>query len=439
MPIELTNATEASDPTPDPGWGAAKRVGFRFVCSLFALCLFTRVLLTNAEADGDFNPAAAMVQGLCARFWAPVIVWTGHHVLHVQRHLAYEADGNSDGIYGHVQWFAITLLAVLAAMVWTLASRKPGSYARLLDWLRVALRYSLGFKMLGYGMVKVLFVQFSFPGLYVLRAPYGDFNPMAVLWNFMGYSSTYTFFAGAVEVVGAVPLFFRRTTTLGALITGGALVNVFMLDISYGVPEKLDVLWMLATKLFILWPDLRRLTNVLLLNTPVLAGGLIAPGQRTWMSKLDPAVKFLVIAYAVVPITLMAGKYRAEHNTRSPLYGIYRVDEFTRNGQVLAPLTTDTNRWAEVIFLSPSETRIKLMDDSWHWHDTESDPTGSKLTLFANEKKEKNFFECSRTGTERLRLRGSWAGASVAVTLKRLDDTKLPLIRSKRRWINGFP
>jgi hypothetical protein len=57
--------------------------------------------------------------------------------------------------------------------------------------------------------------------------------------------------------VGAVPLFFRRTTTLGALITGGALVNVFMLDISYDVPEKLDVLWMLATTLFILWADLR--------------------------------------------------------------------------------------------------------------------------------------------------------------------------------------
>ena len=439
MPIELTNATQASDPTPGPGWGATKRVSFRFVFSLFALCLFTRLLLPQAETDAEFNPAAAMVQGLCARLWAPVIVWTGHPVLQMQRHLAYEAGGNADGIYGHVQWFAITMLAILAAMVWTLASRKPGSYARLLDGLRVALRYSLGFEMLVYGIFKVLLVQFSFPGLDVLRAPYGDFHPMSVLWNFMGYSSTYTFFAGAVEVVGAVPLFFRPTTTLGALITGGALVNVLMLDISYDVPEKLDVLWMLATTLFILWPDLRRLTNMLLLNTPVPAASLIAPGQRTWMSKLDLVVKSLVIAYAVVPITLLAAKYRAEHNTRSSLYGIYKVEEFTRNGQVLPPLTTDTNRWAEVIFLSPSETRIKLMDDSWHWHDTESDPTGSKLTLVANERKEKNFFECARTGTEELLLRGSWAGASVAVTLKRLDETKLPLIRSKRRWINGFP
>jgi hypothetical protein len=47
---------------------------------------------------------------------------------------------------------------------------------------------------------------------------------------------------------------------------------------------------------------------------------------------------------------------------------------------VLAPLTTDTNRWAEVIFSSPTETRIKLMDDSWHWHDTESNSTGSNPT-----------------------------------------------------------
>src|SRR5580700_2824999 len=48
VPIELTNATQASDPAPDPGWGAAKRVGFRFVFSLFALCLFTRLLLAHA-------------------------------------------------------------------------------------------------------------------------------------------------------------------------------------------------------------------------------------------------------------------------------------------------------------------------------------------------------------------------------------------------------
>jgi hypothetical protein len=437
--IELTNATQASDPAPDPGWGAAKRVGFRFVFSLFALCLFTRLLLAHAGMEAEFNPAAAMVQGLCARLWAPVIVWTGHHVLHVQSHLAYVANGNSDGIYGHVEWFAITMLAALAAMVWTLASRKPGSYARLLDGLRVALRYSLGIEMLWYGIFKLLLVQFSFPGLYVLRAPYGDLDPMGVLWTFMGCSSTYTIFAGAVEVVGGVPLFFRRSTTLGALITGGALVNVFMLDISYDVPEKLDVLWMLAATLFILWPDLRRLTHLLLLNNPVPAAGLIAPGHPTWMSKLNRVVKFLVIAYAVVLATLTASSFRVKYKTRSPLYGIYKVEEFTRNGQVLPPLTTDTNRWAEVIFSSRSKTQIKLMDDSWHWHVTESDPTGSKLTLFANQRKETNFFECSRSGAEKLLLRGSWAGASVAVTLKRLDETNLPLIQSERRWINGFP
>ena len=48
-------------------------------------------------------------------------------------------------------------------------------------------------------------------------------------------------------------------------------------------------------------------------------------------------------------------------------------------------------------------------------------------------------FKGSRTGAEHLLLRGSWAGASVAVTLKRLDETNLPLIQCERRWIDGFP
>ncbi|MGH7973235.1 MAG: hypothetical protein ACREIC_31340 [Limisphaerales bacterium] len=185
MTIDSMESPRETAPAAGAGWGATKRVGFRFVFSFFVLCLFTRVVIAQAEMEADFNPGAALVQGLYARFWAPMIVWTGRHLLCMHRPLAYEPEGNSDGIYGHVQTFAVAVLAALATTVWTLASRKPVSYARLLDWLRVALRYGLGFRMLTYGMVKVLRVQFSFPGLDILRVPYGDFSPMTVLWTFM--------------------------------------------------------------------------------------------------------------------------------------------------------------------------------------------------------------------------------------------------------------
>lgn len=55
----------------------------------------------------------------------------------------------------------------------------------------------------------------------------------------MGYSRTYTIFAGAGEVIGGVLLFFRRTTTLGALILCGVLANVVALNFSYGIPVKI--------------------------------------------------------------------------------------------------------------------------------------------------------------------------------------------------------
>ena len=431
--------TPCEPPAQSDQWRSATRVGFRFLLSLSVLCLLTRLVIAHAEGDAEFNPAAALIRDLCARFWAPVIVWTGRSVLGVQRHLAYEPGGNSDGIYGHVQWLVIAVLAAVSVVVWTLASRGPVSYQRQLDWLRVALRYGLGFKMLTYGMVKVLGVQFTFPDLNVLRVPYGEFRPMTVLWTCMGYSSSYTCFAGAVEILGALLLFFRRTTTLGALITGGALVNVFMLDISYDVPEKLDVLWMLAATFVLLYPNMRRLTNVLLLNRTVPAAALVPPDQGPWTARLGAAAKLLVIGYGVIPITIMAPKYRAEHNARSPLCGVYNVEEFTLDGRVLPPLTTDTERWAEVVFTTPAETMIKLMDGSWHFKATEVDPAGAKLTLSTPDGKEKNVFECSGAGTEQLTLRGSWAGAPITAILKRFDETTLPLIQKNRRWINGFP
>src|SRR5206468_1346164 len=82
------------------------------------------------------------------------------------------------------------------------------------------------FGVLGYGISKVFFGQFPlpFPGRLVQR--FGDASPMGLMWTFMGASPAYVFFAGAMETIGAGLLLFRRTTTLGALVLSGVMLNV---------------------------------------------------------------------------------------------------------------------------------------------------------------------------------------------------------------------
>ena len=107
------------------------------------------------------------------------------------------------------------VLAALATIVWTLLDRKRQEYRTLHEWLRIYVRYALGFTMLGYGMDKVFALQFnsSLPGPGRLAEPLGNYSPFALMWTFMGYSKPYTIFAGVGEVIGGVLLLFRRTTT----------------------------------------------------------------------------------------------------------------------------------------------------------------------------------------------------------------------------------
>ena len=54
---------------------------------------------------------------------------------------------------------------------------------------------------------------------------------MRVLWHSMGTSTAYVVFTGLVEVAGALLLFSRRTTTLGALVLAAAFTNVAILKL----------------------------------------------------------------------------------------------------------------------------------------------------------------------------------------------------------------
>ncbi len=56
---------------------------------------------------------------------------------------------------------------------------------------------------------------------------------MGVLWWMMGSSPAYTIFSGSIETLGGALLLFRRTATLGAIVSAGAMLNVWMLNMCY--------------------------------------------------------------------------------------------------------------------------------------------------------------------------------------------------------------
>ena len=136
--------------------------------------------------------------------------------------------------------------AAIAAVAWSLLDRKRPNYERGLYWLRTTVRFYLASAALSYGIIKLFATQMAFPALSQLATPLGDLLPMRLSWLFMGYSTPYQVFAGAMEFVAGMLLLFRPTVTAGLLLAMGAFLNVAMINLGYDVPVKIFAMKLLT-------------------------------------------------------------------------------------------------------------------------------------------------------------------------------------------------
>ena len=151
--------------------------------------------------------------------------------------------------------------------------------------------------------------------------------------------------------------------------------------------------------------------------------------------------KAVIVAYMIVTNVIAPQKIKNFYSPNSPLYGIYDVDEFAPNGELLPPLATDATRWRKVVFLTTDETYVEQMDDSWNDLDTSYDNAAKKVTLVFKSGKttNKSAFAYPQPDRDHMVLNGSLGNDSITVKLKRFDESKFDLVKSKFRWINGFP
>jgi uncharacterized membrane protein YphA (DoxX/SURF4 family) len=236
-------------------WSGARRVAFRLAFVYFALYIPSFPIAWWPRPLGE---------PLLVRLSSPVVPngaqrWILAHVLHISPPWASGFAGAGDSPVGWANLFGFLAVAVVGSASWTLADRSRTHYTTLHHILRTAIRLTLGVVMLWYGVTKFAGVQFPGPSLGRLAQPVGELTPMALLWTTMGHSPGYARFAGGVEILGALLLFHRRTTTLGALILVGATANVLALNLAYDVGQKLFSAHLLVMAGLLVAPDVPRL------------------------------------------------------------------------------------------------------------------------------------------------------------------------------------
>ena len=425
----MASAAIQPAPTPAPAtpseWHPATRVAFRF--AFCYLGLYSMVVIGNVQGLFPYE-----------RLWHSIVPWVGQHILHLSQPITYFPSGSGDKTSDWVLLLCHLVISVVATAVWSIFDRRK-EYTRLNEWLRVLLRYSAAWTMVVYGTVKVVKLQFPDPSLARLLEPLKDFSPMGLLWTFMGSSVPYNFFAGCCELLGIL-LFFRRTTTLGALLTAAVMANVAMLNFAYDTPVKLLSTHVILMCAYLAIPDLRALFDFFVRNKPAAPAAVrpLFAGRRMRLAAGITKTLFLVYLLVTSAIGMRQGAQQYGSGApKSPLYGIWDVEEFTRDGATLPPLLTDKERWRRMITQQPNGITIQGMDDSRRFFAVRFDSAKSKI--WSDDAQTELSLAWSRPDSGHLTLTGDVRGHLLTVRLKRMDETKTNLLGRGFHWVSERP
>ena len=410
-------------------WPLAKRVLFRFAAAFF--------ILVNLPFPFNRIPWEPLTRFLNTMQAAAVRAMA--RLLHVSVDVL--PNGSGDTTYSWVQLLCIAIGAVLITLVWSLIDRRRRDYDRAWIALRAYLRFALAIAMMRYGAAKVIPSQFPPPTLDRLMQPFGDASPMGLLWTFMGASAAYTIFAGALEMLGGLLLTMRRTALLGALISMGVLANIVALNFMYDVPVKIYSLELLAMAVVIALPDVPRLVDFFVRNRPVTP----APLPRFWRNRAVEIAGIVVRTLAVVVVVLTSlQEVRAMQRmyggaeARSPLYGIWRVDDFQADGKT-SPVN-DPARWRRVIFDLRYMASVQLMNDSRQRVNVQLVEKTQKLIVSRrNEPAWDGILSYARPDPETLIIDGDLGAHKVHALCHREPIPKFLLTNRGFHWINEYP
>ena len=422
--------TETEAPAP-PRLSFARCLGFRFACVYLVLYSFPFPI--------GVIPGTGRIATAYSKLLDAFIPWLGTRVLHLAS-VSVAPTGSGDTTYDYLMLGCVFLLAVLLTLLWTVLAR-PKQHETLGHWLRVYVRYVLAMAMLSYGMSKVFKSQFPMPSPFRLTQAYGESSPMALLWTFMGFSTPYTMFVGAAEVLGGLLLLFRRTTTLGSLVVLAVMTNVVMLNFCYDVPVKLYSihLWLMAA--FLLSPDIPRLVDFFLLNRATRPAAPAPPGPA-WATRLRVAGKILLAGYIVFLTTkngYTSWKQYGDGAAQDPLDGAYDVEELIVNRAPVPPTAPAAKRWKRVGISTRGRIAIRAMDDSVERYRLENDPKRRTFTVWPDTSTVRTALAYRWTDASHLSLQGALAGDSVKVRLHKISASDYALLNRGFHWVSEFP
>lgn len=413
--------------TEPNSWTTSQKIAFRFFFIFFILYIIL-----------EPNGVLPLSDWLSSYYLEPMhwlIPWIGTHILHLATPITIFTNGSGDTTYDNVVILFIALCAAAGAVIWSVTGRNTQHYNKMYYWLCAVVRYYIAITMVVYGGIKVVKDQFPAPSLYRLAEPVGNMSPMGLAWTYMGFSTGFNYFTGLAELSCGFLLFFRRTTTLGAIMGVVVAGNIMAINYCFDVPVKLLSTMLVVMSVFLLFRDYHRLLNFFFKNKTAEPSNLTAHRFRTkWKNVVLITIKCTLLAWVIFFNLIMNFVYGSPDNApKPPFYGVYEVKTFIANKDTLKPLTTDTLRWRK-LYLNQA-AGVQLMNDSITPYQLTVDTIKHRFVI-----SRKNFvLRYKQLKPDTLILEGSWKGDSVKIQMVKHGDNTFPLTSRGFHWISEYP
>ncbi len=423
----------ASPLAPEP-WTFLRRITFRFAFVYLILYCWPEAgrssLLDAIPALGPGSANDSDTQILTRWLEAPshaLNTWVATHIFHLTGAVTrYHVTGSGDTTLDYIQVFCFAVIAIIAAAIWSILDRRRQNYRTLYAWLRLVVRFTLSFTLLSYGFAKVFPLQFIPPGLSRLTETYGDSSPMGLLWTFMGASTAYTVLCGLVEAAGGVLLFFRRTTALGALVGGVAMLNIAALNFCYDVPVKLYSVHLFLMCVFLLLPDFAALWSFFALHRASRLVGVWLPRFERRPLRIA-AIALQVLVIVSVLYNNIWGGYRnaksfAAEFKHPPLYGVWTVDG-------------GDSHWRQIVIDAAMFLTVRTDTGESLGFRTTYDSAKHRIDLSNRRTKHSGELTFERPDEQHLMLRGKLDEKPVVIQLHRNNPNQFLLTSRGFHWI----
>jgi hypothetical protein len=252
----------------------------------------------------------------------------------------------------------------------------------------------------------------------------------------VGASPSYEIFIGVVEIVSGLLLIVPRTTMLGALLCLMDGMEIFMLNMTYDIPVKLFAFHLILLSLLLLAPDMKRLTEFLLLNRATHPA-VLSVGRVALVAQILFGVwLFGNNAYGAIKGWSQYGGGRA----KSELYGIWDVEQMSVDNQIRSPLLNDYGRWQRIVFDFPKMVSFQRMDSTFAWYGCKIDAKRKSIELSKDDdKKWKAALAFNRMKPDQMTLDGNMDGHKVRLELKLVDRNKFMLVSRGFHWVQEYP